>query len=124
MRTWQSSLRADNQIRATHVRVQGWPWRAGCTPTARPANRLALTPIADRDSDSVSGRAVGPMTDLAVGMFQIEDGLPATSGVRRQRPRGAVPVTIDKHSAEGCENGVGQSFASPARHHPQAAGHV
>ena len=111
MWTWQSSLRAANQIRATHVRGQGWLWRAGCMPTARPAKRHVLTRVADWDSDSVSGRTIGPMTDLAVRMFQIEDSLPATSGVRRQRPYGAVPVTIDKHSAEGCGMAWARSFA-------------
>jgi len=41
------------------------------------------------------------MTDLAVEMFQFEDGLPAMSGVRRQWPRRAGRVTIDDHSPEG-----------------------
>jgi hypothetical protein len=83
-----------------------------------------LTPIADWDSDAVSGRAICPRIDLAVRMFQIEDGLPATSGARRYRPRGAVPATLDKLPAEVSRRARDRSFAFPARHYPQAAGHV
>jgi hypothetical protein len=124
MWTSQSSMRAENQIPAIHVRVQGWPWRAGCAPTARPAKRHELTEIADRDSDSVSGRAFCQRIDFAVRMFHIKDGLPAPSGARRQRPRCAAPATLDKLSAEGSRRAWDIRFASPAGHHPQAAGHV
>jgi hypothetical protein len=58
------------------------------------------------------------MTDLALGMFQFEDDLPATSGVRGRRLRGAVPVTIDKRPAKGSGVAWDRSFASHARHHP------